>query len=397
MRRDVGKRAFDERGPDQATRGEIRAVERKALGPLPRRDVARVPGHEARETELGQPWPGAVFSGAHPPIVARALRLVPMRIAVLDDYQGIAATLADWDSLQAEVTFFSDYLGADDDGVVAALAGYDVVVAMRERTPITAERLARLPELRLIVSTGRRNASIDLKATAARGITVCHTGYLPSPAAEHTWALIHAATRRLDVELGAIRSGGWQTTLGRNLEGRRLSVLGLGNLGSRVAKVGLAFGMDVVAWSQNLTEERAAEVGARKVEKEELFATADVLTIHLVLSKRSRGLVGSAELGLMKPDAILVNTSRGPIVDEAALLAALRGDRLGLAALDVFDVEPLPADHPLRHERRAITTPHIGYVTREQYEIFYRDAVEDIAAFAAGAPIRLLELPPKNL
>ena len=316
-----------------------------------------------------------------------------MRIAVLDDYQGVAASFADWGSLGADVTFFSDHLGQDDDGVVAALAGYDAVVAMRERTPLTADRLARLPELKLIVSTGRRNASIDLKATAARGITVCHTGYVPAPAAEHTWALIHAATRRLDIELGAISAGGWQTTVGRGLEGRRLGVLGLGNLGSRVAKVGLAFGMDVVAWSQNLTDERAAEVGVKRVEKGELFATADILTVHLVLSKRSRGIVGAEELALMKPDSILVNTSRGPLVDEDALLGALHGGRLGLAALDVFGVEPLPADHPFRTAPRAILTPHIGYVTCEQYEIFYRDAVEDIAAFAAGAPIRVMELP----
>ncbi|MCH6472172.1 D-2-hydroxyacid dehydrogenase family protein [Sinomonas terrae] len=316
-----------------------------------------------------------------------------MRIAVLDDYQGVAAGFADWDSLGADVTFFSEHLGHDDDAVVAALEDFDALVVMRERTPLRAERLERLPNLRLIVSTGRRNASIDLKETAARGITVCGTGYVPAPAAEHTWALIHAATRRLDVELGAIRSGGWQTTVGRGLEGRRLSVLGLGNLGSRVAKVGLAFGMDVVAWSQNLTDERAAEVGVRRVEKDELFATADILTIHLVLSKRSRGIVGPDELALMSPDAILVNTSRGPLVDEAALLDALAHDRLGLAALDVFDVEPLPADHPLRSEPRAILTPHIGYVTQEQYEIFYQDAVEDIAAFTAGSPIRVMELP----
>jgi phosphoglycerate dehydrogenase-like enzyme len=317
-----------------------------------------------------------------------------MKIAVLDDYQGVAASLADWDSLNADVTFFSEHLGQGDDTVVAALEDFDVIVAMRERTPLRAERLERLPNLKLIVSTGRRNASIDLKTTAARGITVSHTGYLPAPAAELTWALIHAATRRLDVELEAIRMGGWQTTVGRSLEGRRLSVLGLGNLGSRVAKVGLAFGMDVVAWSQNLTEERAAEVGVRRVEKAELFAAADILTIHLVLSKRSRGIVGAEDLALMKPDSILVNTSRGPLVDEDALLDALRTHRLGLAALDVFDIEPLPDDHPLRREPRAILTPHIGYVTQEQYEIFYRDAVEDIAAYAAGSPIRIMELPP---
>ncbi|WP_369046188.1 D-2-hydroxyacid dehydrogenase family protein [Sinomonas sp. P10A9] len=324
-----------------------------------------------------------------------------LRIAVLDDYQGVARELALWSGLEsggAEVTVFREHLGHDDDAVVAALTPFDVIVAMRERTPLTANRLERLPNLRLIVTTGRRNASIDLKATAARGILVSHTEYLPSPAAEHTWALIHAATRRLDAELGAggsgwTHDGGWQTTVGRGLEGRRLGLLGLGNLGARVAKVGLAFGMDVVAWSQNLTDERAAEVGVRRVEKDELFASSDILSVHLVLSKRSRGLVGAAELALMKPDAVLVNTSRGPIIDEAALFDALAAGQIGCAALDVYDVEPLPAGHPLRTAPRTVLTPHIGYVTREQYEIFYRDAVEDIEAWAAGAPLRILELP----
>jgi phosphoglycerate dehydrogenase-like enzyme len=331
-----------------------------------------------------------------------------LKIAILDDYQGVALELADWSRLEAaghQITVFREHLGQDDDAVVAALEPFDAVVAMRERTPLRAERLERLPNLKLIVSTGRRNASIDLKATEARGITVCSTGYLPSPASEHTWALIHAATRRLDAELGsaALRSagagwtcdGGWQTTVGRGLEGRRLGLLGLGNLGSRVARVGLAFGMDVVAWSENLTDARAAEVGVRRVEKDELFAGSDILSVHLVLSKRSRGLVGAAELALMKPDAVLVNTSRGPIVDEAALVEALQEGRIGCAALDVYDVEPLPAAHPLRTAPRTVLTPHIGYVTREQYEAFYRDAVKDIEAWAAGAPIRIMELPAR--
>ncbi|GAB3269236.1 D-2-hydroxyacid dehydrogenase family protein [Sinomonas notoginsengisoli] len=326
-----------------------------------------------------------------------------LRIAVLDDYQGVAHEFADWSRLEAagaEVKAFRNHLGQDDDAVVDALAPFDVVVAMRERTPLTAARIERLPNLKLIVSTGRRNASINLKTTAARGIPVCGTGYLPSPAAEHTWALIHAATRHLDAELGGggsgwTHDGGWQTTVGRGLEGRRLGLLGLGNLGSRAARVGLAFGMDVVAWSQNLTDEHAAEVGVQRVEKEELFATADILSIHLVLSKRSRGLVGAPELALMKPDAILVNTSRGPIIDEATLVEALNAGQIGCAALDVYDVEPLAADHPLRTAPRTVLTPHIGYVTYEQYEVFYRDAVEDIEAWAAGNPVRIMELPPK--
>ena len=322
-----------------------------------------------------------------------------LKIAILDDYQGVALELADWSRLEAagaEVTVFREHLGHDDVAVAAALEPFDAVVAMRERTPLRAERLALLPNLKLIVSTGRRNASIDLAAAAERGITVCHTGYLPSPAAELTWALIHAATRRLDAELGGggagwTDDGGWQTTVGRGLEGRRLGVVGLGNLGSRVARVGLAFGMDVVAWSQNLTDERAAAVGVRRVEKEELFATSDIVTLHLVLSQRSRGIVGAQDLALLKHGAIVVNTSRGPLVDEAALLEELHAGRIGCAALDVYDVEPLPAGHALRTAPRTILTPHIGYVTKEQYEVFYRDAVEDIEAWAAGSPIRVME------
>jgi len=313
-----------------------------------------------------------------------------MKIVVLDDYQNIARTLADWDSLDAEVEVINSFIG-DQDELVRRLAGAQVVVAMRERTRFTAELLDRLADLKLLVSTGRRNAAIDLKATDRLGITVCGTGYLPSPTAEHTWALILAAQRNLETELAAMREGAWQTTVGLGLHGKTLALLGLGNLGQRVARIGQAFGMDTIAWSQNLTAERAAEHGVTAVTKEELFARADVLSVHLVLSKRTRGLVGAADLAAMKPGALLVNTSRGPIVDEQALVDAVREQRIR-AALDVYDEEPLPADHPLRALSGATLTPHLGYVTREVYEIFYRDAVDDIAAWRDGNPVRVMTL-----
>ena len=312
-----------------------------------------------------------------------------MKIAILDDYQNVALSLADWDSLGAEIEVFTSYIG-DPDELVKRLAGFEVVVAMRERTRFPAELLARLTDLRLLVSTGRRNAAIDLAAARRYGIVVCGTGYLPHPTAEHTWALILAAVRHLDTELPAMRAGGWQTTVGTGLSGRTLGLLGLGNLGSRVARVGQAFGMETIAWSQNLTVERAAGHGVTAVSKEDLFARSDVLSIHLVLSRRTRGLAGPAELAAMKPDALLVNTSRGPIVDEAALLDALRRKAIGGAALDVFDIEPLPPDHPLRGLDNVTLTPHLGYVTRDVYEIFFRDAVENIAAWIAGSPLRIM-------
>ncbi|NKQ53672.1 D-2-hydroxyacid dehydrogenase family protein [Amycolatopsis sp. K13G38] len=312
-----------------------------------------------------------------------------MKIAILDDYQNVALSFADWDSLGAEIEVFTTYLG-DQDELVRRLAGAEVVVAMRERTRFPAELFARLPDLKLLVSTGPRNAAIDLKAAAEHGVTVCGTGYFSSPTSEHTWALILAAMRNLTVELPAMREGGWQTTVGTTLDRKTLGLLGLGRLGSRVAKVGQAFGMETIAWSQNLTAERAAEHGVTAVSKEDLFARSDVLSVHLVLSRRTHGLVGAAELGLMKSGALLVNTSRGPIVDEAALLKALRDKEIGGAALDVYDVEPLPAGHPLRELPNVTLTPHLGYVTRETYETFYRDAVEDIAAYQAGAPVRVM-------
>jgi phosphoglycerate dehydrogenase-like enzyme len=312
-----------------------------------------------------------------------------MKIAILDDYQNVALSYADWDSLGAEIEVFTTHIG-DPDELVTSLAGFDTVVAMRERTAFPAELLARLPDLKLLVTTGMKNASIDVEAARRQGITLCGTRGVGHNTAELTWALILAAVRNLAVELPAMRAGGWQSTVGAGLHGRTLGLLGLGRLGSLVAKVGQAFSMETIAWSQNLTAERAAEHGVTAVSKEELFARADVLSIHLVLSDRTRGLVGAGELGSMKPDALLVNTSRGPIVDEAALLDALRSRRIGGAALDVYDIEPLPVDHPLRGLPNVVLTPHLGYVTSENYEIFFRDAVEDIAAYRAGEPVRVL-------
>lgn len=314
-----------------------------------------------------------------------------LRIAVLDDFQSVAGRFADWSRLPqaAEVATFADHLD-DEDAVAQRLAGFDVVVAMRERTPFPRSLLERLPRLRLLVTTGARNAAIDVTAAAERGVTVCGTGAHPTGTAELTWALILAVARHVPQEDAGLRAGGWQTTVGTDLAGARLGVLGLGRLGTRVARIGVAFGMDVVAWSENLTDERAADAGVVRVGRDELFATADVLTVHLVLSTRTRGLVGRDELARMRPGAILVNTSRGPIVDETALLAALHEGRLAGAGLDVYDREPLPADAPLRRAPRTVLTPHLGYVTRDTYAVFYRDAVDDVAAFQRGTPVRVV-------
>jgi phosphoglycerate dehydrogenase-like enzyme len=313
-----------------------------------------------------------------------------MRVAVLDDYQRVARSLADWGQLHdAAVVCFADHVG-DADALVDRLAGFDVVVAMRERTAFPAPVLERLPDLQLLVTTGPFNASIDVAAAEARGVTVCGTGGTFWNTAELTWALILAAARSLPAEEALLRAGGWQKTLGRTLHGATLSVLGLGNLGSVVARLGIAFGMPVVAWSPNLTAERCEQVGVSLVERDELFTRADVLSVHLRLSDRSRGLVGARELALMKPSAVLVNTSRGPIVDEPALASALERGALGGAGLDVFTVEPLPDDHPLRRAPNTVLTPHLGYVTEDCYRVFYGDAVEDIAAWQAGSPVRVI-------
>ena len=313
------------------------------------------------------------------------------RVAVLDDYQEVARRFGDWDSLgpDVEVTVFHGHIPGDD-SLAEHLAGYDVVVAMRERTPFTAKRLARLPALRLLVTTGMANATIDMDAAREHGVTVCGTGGLASPTAELAWGLILAVTRHIGAEDRAVREGGWQHTIGPELAGRTLGVVGLGRLGSRVARIAQAFEMRVIAWSENLTPEAARAAGAEYVGKEELLARADVVTIHLRLGDRTRGLIGARELGLMKPGAVLVNTSRGPIVDEEALLEALGDGTIAGAGLDVFDVEPLPRDHPLRSAPNTVLTPHIGYVSTGSYEVFYREAVEDVAAFLRGRPVRVL-------
>lgn len=316
----------------------------------------------------------------------------PRRIAVLDDYQQVAHSYADWDSLGAATTFFDRHLGGPDD-VVAALEPFDVVVAMRERTAFPGAVLERLPNLRLLVTTGPGNAAIDVAAARERGVTVSGTGGVsPStPTVELTWGLIHALTRSIVAEDRAMRAGGWQHTVGIDLHGRRLGVIGLGGLGRPVATIGLAFGMDVVAWSEHLDPDDARAAGVTPVGKDELLETSDVVTVHLKLSERSTGLIGRDELARMKPSALLVNTSRGPIVDEDALLEALHAGTIGGAGLDVFATEPLPADHPLRSAPRTVLTPHLGYVTEGTYAVFFTEAVEDVAAWAAGAPIRELE------
>jgi len=326
-----------------------------------------------------------------------------MQVAILDDYQQVALASADWSAVReiAEIHVFAQHI-ARTEALVSALEPYDVVVAMRERTPFDAERLSQLPRLRLLVTTGMGNASIDLAAAAGRGVTVCGTGGVGSTTVELTWGLILALVRHIQEEDRRLKmagraggaaladSGAWQQTVGIGLDGKRLGVVGLGHLGQRVADIGRAFGMKVSAWSQNLDPEHAKKAHVKAVSKETLFATSDVVTVHYKLGPRSAGLVGEAELALMKPTAYLVNTSRGPIVDSAALLAALRSGSIAGAALDVYDVEPLPLSSPLRSAPNVILTPHLGYVTEESYQVFYGEAAEDIVAFAQGAPVRVL-------
>ncbi|MEV7086033.1 D-2-hydroxyacid dehydrogenase family protein [Streptomyces sp. NPDC093085] len=312
-----------------------------------------------------------------------------MRIAVLDDYQRAARRFADWDALDGEVVFFHEPL-AGTDAVASALAGFDAVVAMRERTPFTAEVFDRLPGLRLLVTTGMVNASVDLAAARHHGVTVCGTDSPPHATAELTWGLILSLARHIPAESAGMREGGWQHTVGRDLHGRTLGVVGLGRLGSRVAAIGAAFGMRVLAWSSNLDPERAVAAGTEPVDRRTLFEQADVVTVHYKLSARSAGLIGAEELSWMKPTALLVNTSRGPLVDTAALTEAVRSGRIAGAGLDVYDLEPLPADDPLRTVPGTVLTPHLGYVTEATYEVFYGQAAEDITAFAAGTPLRVL-------
>jgi phosphoglycerate dehydrogenase-like enzyme len=301
------------------------------------------------------------------------------RIAILDDYQNVALESADWSVLRdrADISVFRNHL-SEPEAVIERLLPFDVVCVMRERTPLPRNLIKRLPNLKLIASTGPVNASIDVVAAADHGIAVVHTGYTSDPTIELTWALILASARNIVTESNSVRSGGWQQTVGIDLRGKTLGVLGLGRIGSQVARVGNAFGMHLVAWSQNLTSEAAKAAGATLVSKDQLFEQADILTIHLVFSGRTRGLVGAAELGRMKPTALLINASRGPIVDEQALIGALKNRQIAGAAVDVFEVEPLPPAHPFRTLDNVLATPHIGYVSRGLYKTFYEDTVSNI-------------------
>jgi len=314
-----------------------------------------------------------------------------VQIAVIDDWQDVARDVVDWSVLESigEVTFVHDY-PADNATLAERLGKYEVICVMRERTRFDADLLGLLPNLKLLVTGGMRNAALDMPAAAALGIKVCGTDSYKHAAPELTWALIMAATRDLVKEANALRAGHWQQGLGGDLHGKTLGILGLGSIGQRVAQFGQVFGMRVIAWSENLTAERAEQAGVTYVSKQQLFEQADVLSVHLVLSERSRGLVDAQALDWMKPTALLVNTARGPIVDETALIKALQKRRIAGAALDVFEQEPLPALHPFRTLDNVLATPHVGYVSRQNYEQFFRQMIEDIQGWAAGEPVRLL-------
>jgi len=313
-----------------------------------------------------------------------------LRVVALDDYQGLVAEYRlDGQPAGAQWTAIREHLDGDD--LVAALTVADVVVAMRERTRFDRELFAQLPDLKLLVTTGRANAAIDLDAAAEHGVTVSATDGPPSAnTAELTWALILSLVRHLPAEMAAVRRGGWQHTIGMDLMGATLGLAGLGRIGSQMARIGQAFEMDVIAWSQHLDPAAAAAKGVRAVSKADLFAAADVVSIHLVLSDRSRGLVAERELRSMKPTAYLVNTSRGPIIEQTALLRALREGWIAGAGLDVYDSEPLPPNHPLLNASTAMLTPHLGYVTARTMQTWYAGAVDDIAAWQRGEPIRVL-------
>ncbi|MEQ8142730.1 D-2-hydroxyacid dehydrogenase family protein [Streptomyces sp. OP7] len=301
--------------------------------------------------------------------------------------------MADWSPVRdrVDVTSFTEHFATEDE-LAAAMADFDIVVTLRERVPFPASLLDRLPRLKLVVASGMRNSVVDYAAAERNGVTVCGTRSFPTPPVELTWALLLGLARGLVTENNSLRAGGaWQSTVGADLHGRRLGLLGLGKIGSRVARVGLAFGMAVTAWSPHLTDERTDEVGVeRSASKEELLRDSDYVSLHLVLGDTTRGLLGAPELALMKPGAYLVNTSRAGLVDQDALLTALREGRIAGAAVDVFDTEPLPAGHPMRTAPRLLATPHLGYVSELNYRTYYADAVEDIAAYLSGAPVRRL-------
>ena len=313
------------------------------------------------------------------------------KLAILDDYQGVALEMADWSTLPSdiEITVFRDTL-ADLDAVAERLAPFEILAAMRERTPFPRPLFEKLPNLKLLVTTGMRNGAIDMKAAADHGVTVCGTAGNTESTVEMIWALIQAVVRRLPQQDKAAREGKWQTGVGWTLAGRTIGLVGLGRLGARTAAIANFFNMRVISWSENLTAERALECGAELVSRAELFSQSDVVSIHLLLSRRTRGLITADDLALMKPDAYLVNTSRGPIIDEKALIDFLRAGRIGGAALDVFDQEPLPKDHPFLGLDNTIISPHMAYVTEENLAEFYLETVEDITAWLNGDPIRVL-------
>ena len=316
-----------------------------------------------------------------------------VRAAILDDYQNVAMGFADWSPIakDVEIKVFNKPFGSQDEAI-KALQGFAVVVGMRERTPFPRKVVEALPDLKLLITTGARNNSFDIKACAERGVTVCGTGAAGSPTTGIAFGLMLELTRRIGFENARLKAGApWQTTIGRDLEGLTLGILGLGKLGQRSAAVGKAFGMKTITWSQNLTEEKAKAAGADYVSKDDLFRNADFVTIHLVLSDRSRDLVGAKELGLMKKSAYLINTSRGPIVDEKALIAVLQSKSIAGAGLDVFDIEPLPLDHPFRKMDNVVITPHLGYVSEQNYRKYFPDIVEDIRAWLDGKPVRVIE------
>jgi phosphoglycerate dehydrogenase-like enzyme len=317
---------------------------------------------------------------------------MPLRCAILDDYQNVALTMADWSRVKPdiEIKVFNQHLGSADK-IIAALHGFAIICAMRERTAFPRAVIEALPELKLLITTGMRNASIDLDAARARGVVVCGTPAFGNATAAIAAGLMLDLARRISYENARLKAGAaWQTTIGLDLEGMTLALLGLGKLGSQVAQIGQALRMRVIAWSQNLTPEKCKEIGVEYVRRDDLFRRADFLSIHLQLSQRTRGLIGADDFGLMKPSAYLINTSRGPIVEEAALIAALREKRIAGAGLDVFDVEPLPIDHPLRKLDNVVLTPHLGYVVEQNYRAFFGGMVDDIRAFLDGKPVRVL-------
>lgn len=332
---------------------------------------------------------------AHP---ASTVKNLMHKIAILDDFQNTSLKFGNWDSLrkQADITVFTDHIDNEDE-LVERLQPYDILCVMRERTWFPRSVLSRLKNLKLLASTGPWNAAIDIEAADELHITVCGTASSLTAAAEHTWALILAAARHIPSEVSSFRNGGWQVSVGRDLSGKTIGLLGLGYSGSVTARVAQAFGMKTIAWSQNMTAESAAKHGAQYVSKDELLASSDILSIHVRLSERTRNLVGAHELSLMRPHALLVNTARGPIVNEEALIAALNRKQIAGAAMDVFDVEPLPADHPYRTMENVIATSHIGYVTEGSYEFYYGESVENIRAWMKGEPIRTLSSTKREI